>query len=201
MADIYAFPASPSEDGRGGVPRPEGVPDVVWHAVQTVRAMPHMAGMRYREIPVPSTLADFGIGVDLEYDSSDEPPSRTATGWIMVLYAAQGRRGWTSQWRCVAFARLPLDENERDCLTPSMYWEDMLDALDAVDPEGVRGTVTVTRNTSFGDMESEPHAGCEMRVSWTPSVSPEGADAGAQVSVWAQFLRASVNDGERTVIG
>ena len=119
----------------------------------------------------------------------------------MVLYAAQGRRGWTSQWRCVAFARLPLDENERDCLTPSMYWEDMLDALDAVDPEGVRGTVTVTRNTSFGDMESEPHAGCEMRVSWTPSVSPEGADAGAQVSVWAQFLRASVNDGERTVIG
>ena len=61
--------------------------------------------------------------------------------------------------------------------------------------------VEFPKHIRFGDMEAEPHAGCEMRVSWTPSVSPEGADAGAQVSVWAQFLRASVNDGERTVIG
>ena len=43
--------------------RPVGVPDAVWSAVESVRSMPRVTGMRYRELPVPSTLADYGIGV------------------------------------------------------------------------------------------------------------------------------------------
>lgn len=201
MADIYAFPASTPERGREGIPRPDSVPDAVWHAVETVRTMTRVDGVRYREIPVPSTLSDFGIGVELECRCDDGAFPRTATGWIMILYSAGERSGWTSRWRTVAFARLPLDGGERDCLTPSMYWEDMVDVLESVGPRDIRGTVTVTQNTTFGDMEDEPRAGCEMRVSWTPSASPEGVDAGEQVMVWAKFLHASAYDGERNVVG
>jgi len=45
--------------------RPVGVPDAVWSAVESVRSMPRVTGMRYRELPVPSTLADYGIGVEM----------------------------------------------------------------------------------------------------------------------------------------
>ena len=59
MADIYAFPTGESNDGRPV--RPQGVPDEVWAAVESVSTMKRIHDVRYREIPVPSTLADYGI--------------------------------------------------------------------------------------------------------------------------------------------
>ena len=64
MADIYAFPTGESNDGRPV--RPQGVPDEVWAAVESVSTMKRIHDVRYREIPVPSTLADYGIGVEFE---------------------------------------------------------------------------------------------------------------------------------------
>lgn len=66
--------------------RPVGVPDAVWSAVESVRSMPRVTGMRYRELPVPSTLADYGIGVEMECVADDDSRSfgdaHMASGWI-----------------------------------------------------------------------------------------------------------------------
>ena len=129
MADIYAFPTGAPNEGHPE--RPQGVPDDVWAAVESVSAMKRLYDVRYREIPVPSTLADYGIGVELEAgermdshpfaaDSVSEP--HVATGWVMTLYSHELRPDWNSNWRCVAFARLPLEPSENDSLAPGMYW-------------------------------------------------------------------------------
>ncbi|PLS26202.1 DUF3000 family protein [Bifidobacterium parmae] len=215
MADIYAFPTGvKSRTGRDAGPglpgRPAGVPDDVWHAVESVRGMQRIGDVRYREIPVPSTLADYGIGVELEAGARDDDvgtpfdgaaPAGVATGWIMILYSATRREDWGSRWRCVAFARLPLDNGEDDALTPDLYWDLMCAHLDAVDPDSVGGTVTVTRNTAFGALGRDDSAGCEIRVSFTPTTF-DGMpyDAGASVSVWARFLKSTILfDGETDV--
>ena len=100
MADIYAFPMGASNDGR--LVRPQGVPDEVWAAVESVSTMKRIHDVRYREIPVPSTLADYGIGVEFEAGEcalgdafsaglGNDAESRIATGWIMMLYAHELR--------------------------------------------------------------------------------------------------------------
>ena len=165
MADIYAFPTGESNDGRPV--RPQGVPDEVWAAVESVSTMKRIHDVRYREIPVPSTLADYGIGVEFEAGEralgdafsaglGSDAESRIATGWIMMLYAHELRIDWDSNWRCVAFARLPLETAENDSLTPGMYWDDMCDYFDGIEPDSVSGTVTVTQNTAFGSMAGSP---------------------------------------------
>ncbi|NEG54518.1 DUF3000 family protein [Bifidobacterium platyrrhinorum] len=214
MADIYAFPTGvKSRTGRDADPelpgRPVGVPDDVWQAVESIREMPHLRDVRYREIPVPSTLADYGIGVELESGAREDAadrmfdgtmPTGLATGWIMILYSVEPRSDWGSNWRCVAFARLPLDKGENDALTPDMYWDIMCDHLDAAEPGSIGGTVTVTRNTAFGSLGRDDSAGCEMRVSFTPTTfDGMSYDAGASVSAWARFLRSTIFDGETDV--
>ena len=213
MADIYAFPlgtptaarADYRENHAADMPmnRPLGVPDVVWNAVLSVRNMRRVNGVAYREIPIPCAMADFGVGVALESSSYRDEKSyfrndcamtgnrcATADGWIMVLYSHDCLDDWHSHWRCVAFASLPLPDEQEDCLTPSMYWDSMLEHLDEAGAENVSGTVTVTRNTTFGSMSGVPSMGCELRVSWTPlDYADGGLDAGAQVESWAWFLR------------
>ena len=113
----------------------------------------------------------------------------------MMLYAHELRIDWDSNWRCVAFARLPLETAENDSLTPGMYWDDMCDYFDGIEPDSVSGTVTVTQNTAFGSMAGSASAGCEIRVSWTPldGTGPDGTmDAGAQVRSWAAFIRSTI---------
>ncbi|MBT1175129.1 DUF3000 family protein [Bifidobacterium sp. LC6] len=202
MADIYAFPVGVPNEGQPV--RPAAVPDELWAAVESVGAIIKLHGVRYREIPVPSTLADFGIGVELESDNgtadnaeahANGDVSRCATGWVMILYCRKSRADWGSKWRCVAFARLPLELAENDALAPSMYWEDMCDFLEQVVPDSLSGTVTVNQNTSFGALAGQASAGCEVRVSWTPldGSGPNGTmDAGAQVNSWAAFMASAV---------
>lgn len=226
MAEIFAFPAGapaamrPGDDA--GVERrpvrPRGVPDDVWAAVESVDDMPRLTGVRYREIPVPSTLADFGIGVELEADDEDvagnaaessaglfqsdsdaDSQPHQATGWLMLLYSRTPRVGWDSRWRCVAFARLPLEASEDDPLAPGMCWDAMCDYVEYAEPDSLAGTVTVTRNTVFGALSESPSAGAEIRVSWTPldGTGPNGTmDAGAQVNSWAAFIRSTVRPEE-----
>ena len=78
MADIFDFPRDARNvaraDGKGAdmggeapqtmLMRPQGVPDQVWNAVLSVDCMRRLKGMTYREIPVPNSMANFGIGVD-----------------------------------------------------------------------------------------------------------------------------------------
>ena len=133
MADIFDFPRDARNvaraDGKGAdmggeapqtmLMRPQGVPDQVWNAVLSVDCMRRLKGMTYREIPVPNSMANFGIGVALECDET------YASGWIMILYSLKFREDWHSHWRCVAYAQLPLPSDENDGLAPSMYWDGM----------------------------------------------------------------------------
>lgn len=214
MADIYAFPTGVKSrtgcDADPAMPgRPVGVPDDVWHAVESIRRMPRPRDVRYREIPVPSTLADYGIGVEIEAGSraTVDPPSGmvptrgSANGWIMILYANEPREDWGSHWRCVAFASLPLNDGEDDALTAELYWDLMCDHLDGVVPDSVGGTVTVTRNTAFGALGRDGSSGCEIRVSFTPTTFDGMAyDAASGVSAWARFLKSTMHfDGETDV--
>ena len=151
--------------------------------------------VRYREIPRAFHLGRLWYRVEFEAGEralgdafsaglGSDAESRIATGWIMMLYAHELRIDWDSNWRCVAFARLPLETAENDSLTPGMYWDDMCDYFDGIEPDSVSGTVTVTQNTAFGSMAGSTSAGCEIRVSWTPldGTGPDGTmDAGAQV--------------------
>lgn len=223
MADIYAFPTGVNphgttrDDAAQDLPgRPHGVPDAVWDAVESIRAMRRIDGMGYREIPVPATLADYGIGVAIEVASTahgrgtdgtypfDDLPSSApavATGWIMTLYSNDERPDWGSHWRCVAFASLPLPHAENDPLAPGMYWDDMCGWLKAAEPDSVGGTVTVTQNTTFGSLGDGGSAGCEMRVSFTPAVhTGVPFDAGAHVAAWASFLRSTIHFNEGATV-
>jgi hypothetical protein len=202
MADIYAFPAGAPNDGHPE--RPKDVPDEVWAAVKSVSAMKRIRDVRYREIPVPSALADYGIGVEFEAGPDEAAvfsgmdggsQLRAATGWIMILYSRLPRDDWGRRWRCVAFARLPLESSENDTLTPAMYWDDMCKHIGQAEPDSVSGTVSVAQNTSFGFPPVTTNAGCEIRVSWTPldGTGTDGTmDAGAQVRSWAAFVKSTV---------
>lgn len=204
MADIYAFPQGAKEKTETKLSRPSGVPDEVWSAVESVHDMQRANGVRYREIPVPSAMADYGIGVEFEcgeraegapFSVDIDGSNRIATGWIMILYSNEVRPDWDSKWRCVAFARMPLEASENDSLAPGMYWDGMCDYLGEVNPDSVSGTVTITQNTAFGTVQDINDAGCEMRVSWTPLEDPgtdDSVDAGSQVNSWAQFLQSIV---------
>lgn len=104
MADIFDFPRDARNvaraDGKGAdmggeapqtmLMRPQGVPDQVWNAVLSVDRMRRLKGMTYREIPVPNSMANFGIGVALECDET------YASGWIMILYSLKFREDWHS---------------------------------------------------------------------------------------------------------
>ena len=93
MADIFDFPRDARNvaraDGKGAdmggeapqtmLMRPQGVPDQVWNAVLSVDCMRRLKGMTYREIPVPNSMAHFGIGVALESERTGIP---TGVAWL-----------------------------------------------------------------------------------------------------------------------
>ncbi|MGO4973553.1 DUF3000 family protein [Bifidobacterium boum] len=65
MAQIFSFPGRASARREHPPARPDGVPDTVWHAVQSVFAMPTVPGVQFHEVPVPKSIADYGIGVGM----------------------------------------------------------------------------------------------------------------------------------------
>lgn len=187
--------------------RPPDVPDAVWAAVESVRAMRRIAGVHYEEIAVPGMLADYGIGVSLTVADEGECAADAvngdvvASGWIMLLYDRSIRDEWRSHWRCVAYARLPLDPREDDGMAPVLFWDEMLTALDGAHDGDVAGTVTVERNTAFGMHDAGFGARCELRVSWTPLASmDDGSGAGSQIRRWALFVRSAVYHEEETSV-
>ncbi|NEG95881.1 DUF3000 family protein [Bifidobacterium sp. SMB2] len=205
MAEIYAFPAgvsamtphmqqSASDNSDRGVP----VPDVVLRAVESVRSMTLREGVSYREIAVPSSMADYGIGVQLDI----EDVSRcTIGGWLLLLYRERMQEEWDSHWRCVAFASVTSDERRVDDLTASLTWDWLERMMTGVQEETLGGTVSLNQNTSFGTLArystQERSHGCELRVSWTPVLGSGGCpDAAMQIDGWARFLQTLDDNDE-----
>ncbi|PJM76274.1 DUF3000 family protein [Bifidobacterium simiarum] len=202
-AEIYTFPATMSmrtagsTDARSGAGSHDDVPKPVEDAVQSVRDMVLRDAFEYREIPVPASLADYGIGVEI---SSGERASTAVSGWIMVLYSHRMRSGWRSRWRCVAFASWALRREQHNSLTPSLYWTDIERLLVDRLPGSLMGTVSVNHNTSFessNDVEPVASVSCEARASWTPDVRDGSIlDAGRQIDMWALFLTSLMENEE-----
>ncbi|NMM99454.1 MFS transporter [Bifidobacterium sp. DSM 109958] len=173
-------------EGAGRIERIEcvdraAVPGDVLNAVESVRRMARAPGVRYREIPVPADLAEYGIGVGFECVSGAE-------GWIMMLFDRSVRSTRGTCWRCVAYCRVPVGEGRADAPEPRPMWEAMRDALGGVGVRGASGTVSMLRSTGFGGLGGERDE-CEMRVSWTPDDGGTGRfRAGAQVAAWTAFV-------------
>jgi hypothetical protein len=190
--------------------RPAGVPDDLWSAVLSVRDMPRVPAMRYREIPVPRSWADFGIGIEMDHredplagpfftaDASEEGTmhrhsavDRGSSGWIMILYSREPRESWESRWRVAAFAGVPLLNRERNGLTGELYWDYLHEFIGPVREGSVKGTVSVVHDSVFGSGPVQEMYGCEMRVSWTPAGGGEtSVNAGAYVAGWADFIES-----------
>lgn len=75
MAQIFSFPGGFSGRGSSGgfgrsytrrpPKRPDGIPDQVWEAVLSVYGTPQIPGIHWHEVPVPHSIADYGIGVGI----------------------------------------------------------------------------------------------------------------------------------------
>lgn len=211
MAEIFAFSSADGQTATApqrrvaSFPRPDGIPDEVWNAVESVRAMRRVRGVRYCEIPVPESTADYGIGVSLSCSADggrdDAGRARPAQGWIMVMYRHDVPRAWRSHWRCVAYADLPAVPAGHDT-TAARYWNDLRRYVAPPSCVGLNGTVTIRRDTTFPSSDDEPGAvtdldhaddgvGCELRVSWTPlDDTGHGPNAGDQIRLWACFLKS-----------
>ena len=235
MANIYNFPdgVQTSEhtttehhqqhDAAGGA-RPQGVPDVVWQAVCSVRDMPRIPGVLYHEIPVSRELCDFGIGVEIALadeatispsdPQTHDPFSPVPMGWINLLYSRQPRYGWDSCWRCVAFLRVNLENGEDDGLTPAMFWDETTAKITSAVPGTLSETVSISKDTAFSRADSgspvygNRESGCELRMSWTPQASAQDAvdaeceantgmsiDAGSQIACLATLLQSMARGG------
>lgn len=232
MADLYTFPSAPTVDGDyamgqpsedGVLHRPIGVPDNVWSAVESVHDMELVPSMLYREIPVPSSWADYSIGVEIRHNPdflhsrthySDttftitdedgetgldfEPgvgrTGQSPSGWVMVLYSHSLNEQWNSHWRVVALAQFGLRGDNHTELTSEMYWDYVGEFLRKAVPNSVSGTVSVTHNTVFGAGSTKNHTGCEIRVSWTPVIDfDDDINAGMQITDWAKFIESLVD--------
>ncbi|WP_101617775.1 DUF3000 family protein [Bifidobacterium margollesii] len=203
-AEIYTFPATMSMKTAGSTDerseaRTDGVPKAVDEAVRSVRRMTLRDDLEYREIPVPASLADYGIGVEM---TTGEHVDAAVSGWIMVLYARQARPEWASHWRCVAFASWALGPENHNSLTPSLYWADVERLLAGRRLGSLIGTVSVNHNTRFpsapDDGRISASVGCEARASWTPASETGILDAGRQIDMWARFLSSLMDNEEGT---
>lgn len=184
--------------------RPPDTPDDVWEAVESVRAMAREPGVTYHEMPVPATLAPHGIGVHLESGEDDGADDGLASGWIMLLRADEPRFDWGGRWRCVAYARLPMPGGDGAGPVPAAVWDEVTKRLDEAGAAAIGGTITIVRDAAFGALERRGEGtGVEVRVSWTPFDDPlghNGLDAGAQVAMWARFIRSTVRFEENDPI-
>lgn len=85
MAQIFAFPGGVSGQGRAdrnarsdahrSPRRPDGIPDQVWEAVLSIYGMPQIPGVHWHEVPVPQSIADYGIGVGIVCVADDSAPA------------------------------------------------------------------------------------------------------------------------------
>lgn len=215
MASIYRFPgvdgpvdgedmqrkAAPMPPAPDAAPdaAPGDVPAAVLQAVESVRAMPRIEGVSYREIGVPATLCAYGIGVSLSC-AAPQGATPPRSGWVMALYDERRHVGdryaaARSPWRFVAFLSVPLTGPSHSALTADMAWDAALETLHPLAaPGSVDGTVTVTHNARYeGGATATAHTdyGCEIRVSWTPAtMDAQDPDAGAHIAAWARFASA-----------
>ncbi|MFT8536712.1 DUF3000 family protein [Bifidobacterium aquikefiri] len=216
MAEIYQFPAARQEfsghqqfssdatahregdNKRSAVLQQfeqANVPSAVWQAVESIRAMPKIPGMTYSEMPTPSSIADYGIGIEIQYPvilGKKCRKTQTETsfyGWIMVLLAHASDIGTHAQWQCVAYMREPKFEMNFDDSETHALLANVQQRLRNANAAQISGTISSTENHSFGMDESKIQDSYEIRASWTPRLDGQGGQTAADyVHLWSQLM-------------
>ncbi|MFT8703952.1 DUF3000 family protein [Bifidobacterium aquikefiricola] len=171
------------------------VPSAVWQAVESIRTMPKIPGMTYAEMPTPSSIADYGIGIEIQYPVMlDKQCQKTQTeasfyGWIIVLFAHSPDVNTHSQWQCVAYMREPKFETNFDDSETQALLTTVQQRLRNADARQISGTISSTENHSFGMDESKIQDSYEIRASWTPHFGEQdGQTAADYVYLWSQLM-------------
>lgn len=171
------------------------VPSLMWQAVESVRLMPKIPGMSYSEMPTPSSLADFGIGVEMQYPvalhktSGEEQRETSLYGWIMILFANAPDAQTHSQWQCVAFMNEPKFSKNDDSDETQVLLTSVQQRLHNAQAYHISGTVSSTENHSFGMDDTKIQDSYEIRASWTPNFESESDISAADyVHVWSSLM-------------
>jgi hypothetical protein len=132
------------------------------------------------EMPAPQRLAPYSAAVSATVTRGDVD---VAVGRLIVLYDPEGRSGWPTDFRIVAYVSADLEpEIAADPLVGSVAWSWLIEALEPVGYAGVSGTITRAVSESFGDKADEPATTeLELRASWSPlhgDPPATGADTG-----------------------
>jgi hypothetical protein len=120
------------------------------------------------DMPAPQRLAPYSAAISATVSRGDVD---IAVGRLIVLYDPQGRSGWPSEFRIVAYVSAELEpEIAADPLVGSVAWSWLIEALEPIGYAGVSGTITRAVSESFGDKADEPATTeLELRASWSPA--------------------------------
>lgn len=198
MAEILAFPSVHTTTHHTQIPQ------FFLDEIERVKAMPLADGVTYREMPVPSKFAPYGLGISLTVEDTSVPDleathrSSDIFGWLM-LGATPGTK---PLWSCLGYFRQPqVNPLEKSVIT-SLYRDAVLDTLTPhSQPQSVTGTASLISDEFFtqaqafgttgGTDSTESLTSCELRVSWTPVQGDESQNrfnAVAQVRAWETVL-------------
>ncbi len=120
------------------------------------------------DMPAPQRLAPYSAAISATVSRGDVD---VAVGRLIVLYDPEGRSGWPSEFRIVAYVSAELEpEIAADPLVGSVAWSWLIEALEPIGYAGVSGTITRAVSESFGDKADEPATTeLELRASWSPA--------------------------------
>jgi hypothetical protein len=120
------------------------------------------------DMPAPQRLAPYSAAISATVSHGDID---VAVGRLIVLYDPEGRSGWPSEFRIVAYVSADLEpEIAADPLIGSVAWSWLIEALEPIGYAGVSGTITRAVSESFGDKADEPATTeLELRASWSPA--------------------------------
>ncbi|HEX2315703.1 MAG TPA: DUF3000 domain-containing protein [Thermomonospora sp.] len=157
-------------------------------ALETLRGIldagPLRPELELEEMPAPQRLAPYAAALSGEV--SRDGDEIIATGRLIVLYDPQGRDGWTSGFRVVAYIQADLEpEIAADELAGGVAWSWLTEALEPAGYADASGTITRAVSESFGAKRDDPPATeLEIRASW----SPTGDDLAGHVAAWCDVM-------------
>ncbi len=188
-----------------GMTSPSTVPAPFQRALEALRRAldgdPGRPELVIEDMPAPQRLAPYSAAVSATVSRGDID---VAVGRLIVLYDPQGRSGWPSDFRVVAYVSADLEpEIAADPLVGSVAWSWLIEALEQIGYAGVSGTITRAVSESFGDKSDEPATTeLELRASWSPMVDDtldtradqgrdrgtDDLDIGGHVAAWCEVL-------------
>jgi hypothetical protein len=163
---------------------PSTVPAPFQRALEALRLAldgdPGRPELVIEDMPAPQRLAPYSAAVSATVSRGDVD---VAVGRLIVLYDPEGRSGWPSDFRVVAYVSADLEpEIAADPLVGSVAWSWLIEALEPVGYAGVSGTITRAVSESFGDKADDPATTeLELRASWSPIDSWSPGDSGSPI--------------------